>query len=141
MTLHVRIECPPVPGAIEALAEGLTRLNVALIEHAAERGVEAPYLYDTNVRYRREPRGNEWWQTADDILGIISKGSGDCEDLSAYHSAWLRVFEGEMARVKIIRTPRGSFHAVVEREDGTIDDPSRVLVEKEIEQKERQRRR
>lgn len=140
MTLHVRIECPPIPGAIEALAEGLVRLNVALMEHAAERGVEAPYLYDTDVRYRREKRGEEWWETADDILGVIKKGSGDCEDLAAYHAAWLRAFDGELARVKIIRTARGTFHAVVEREDGSIDDPSRVQVENEMAQKKGRKR-
>jgi hypothetical protein len=135
MTLHVRIECPPIPGAIEALAEGLVRLNVALMEHAAERGVEAPYLYDTDIRYRREPRGQEWWETADDIIGMVKKQSGDCEDLAAYHAAWLRAFAGELARVKIIRTARGTFHAVVEREDGSLDDPSRHQVEREEDQK------
>lgn len=133
MSLHVRIECPPIRGAIEALAEGLVRLNVALMEHALERGVEAPYLYDTDVVYRREKPGEEWWENADDIIGIVKKKSGDCEDLAAYHAAWLRVFEGEMARVHIKRTARGTFHAVVLREDGTIDDPSRVLVEQEHE--------
>lgn len=140
MTLHVRIECPPIPGAIEALAEGLVRLNVALMEHAAERGVEAPYLYDTDVRYRREPAHQEWWETADDIIGVINKRSGDCEDLAAYHAAWLRAFEGELARVKIIRTDRGTFHAVVEREDGSIDDPSRTMVEQEQAQKRKRQR-
>lgn len=139
MTLHVRIECPPIPGAIEALAEGLVRLNVALMEHALDNGIEMPYLYDTDITYRREKRGQEWWETADDIVGVVNKRSGDCEDLAAYHAAWLRVFEGEIARVAIKRTARGTFHAVVEREDGTIDDPSRVLVEQEMERKESKR--
>lgn len=135
MSLHVRIECPPLPEAIEALAEGLVRLNVALMRHADERGIQAPYLYDTNIRYRKERPGQEWWETSDDIIGLVNKRSGDCEDLSAYHAAWLRYFNGEMARVVIIRNPSGSFHAVVEREDGSIDDPSRVLVEKEAREK------
>lgn len=139
MALHVRIDVPPIPECIEALAEGLVRLNVALMEHASVRGVDAPYLYDTDVRYRREPSGQEWWENADDILGVITKNSGDCEDLAAYHAAWLRAFDGEVARVKIIRTRRGTFHAVVEREDGSIDDPSEHQVLRERAQQKAKR--
>ncbi len=136
MTLHVRIMCPPIPEAIEALCEGLVRLNVALMRHADERGVSLPPLYESGIVYRREPRGQEWWEHAEDIQGIATKRSGDCEDLAAFRAAELRYWDSEVARVVIQRTARGSFHAVVERGDGTIEDPSRILVEQERERKE-----
>lgn len=131
MALHVRINCPPIPEAIEALCEGLVRLNVALMRFADERGVSLPPLYESGIVYRREPRGQEWWESAEDVASLATKRSGDCEDLAAFRAAELRYWEGEMARVVILRTSRGSFHAVVEREDGTIEDPSRILVEQE----------
>jgi hypothetical protein len=131
MTLHVRIMCPPIPEAIEGVAEGLVRLNVALMRFADERGVSLPPLYESGIRYRREPRGREWWESAEDLLGVASKLSGDCEDLAAMRAAELRYWDGEPARVVIQRTARGTFHAVVERADGTIEDPSRILVEQE----------
>jgi hypothetical protein len=131
MALHVRINVPAFPSAIEAVAEGLVLLNMALMEYADERGVELPPLYETNVRYQREPRGREWWESAVDVLGVVADRSGDCEDLAAFRAAELRYYEGEdAARVRIVRTRRGSFHAVVERADGSIEDPSRVLVNK-----------
>jgi hypothetical protein len=131
MTLHVRIMCPPIPEAIEGVAEGLVRLNVALMRFADERGVVLPPLYESGIRYRREPKGREWWESAEDLLGVATNLSGDCEDLAAMRAAELRYWEGEPARVVIQRTSRGTFHAVVERADGTIEDPSRILVEQE----------
>lgn len=128
MPLHVRIDVPAFPEAIEAVAEGLVLLNCVLFDSARERGVEMPSLYDTHVTYRREPSGSEWWESARDVLGVARDGSGDCEDLSAYMAAWYRVFMDEEASVLVLRTSRGTFHAVVLHEDGTIEDPSRILV-------------
>jgi hypothetical protein len=126
--LHVRINVPPHPAALQAVAEGLVGLNAVLMRLADERGVAFPLLYESGARYRREPRGEEWWESATDILGVTAQGTGDCEDLAAYRAAELRYVFGEPARVAIKRTRRGSFHAVVERADGTIEDPSRVLL-------------
>jgi hypothetical protein len=136
--LHARINVPPVPAALEALAEGLVQLNVWFFEQAAEHGVEMPDLYDTDVVYRREPPGREWWENAVDVRGVVSNRSGDCEDLSGYVAAWLRVFEDDHASVRVVPTRAGKFHAIVEHEDGTLEDPSRVLVRME---RARQRRR
>src|SRR5687767_9168464 len=135
MALHVRISVPPIPEAIEAVAEGLVRLNVALMRYADERGVELPPLYESGIVYRREPRGREWWESAEDVAALSTQRSGDCEDLSAYRAAELRYWDGEMARVVIKRTTRGTFHAVVRRGDGTIEDPSKILVEQELDRK------
>lgn len=131
--LHVRINVPARPRALEALAEGLVRLNVWYITKAAERGVDLPALYDSGVVYRREPPGQEWWESAHDVLSFVTQRSGDCEDLAAYRAAELRYFEGVDAFVRVIRTKRGTFHAIVEYPDGTREDPSRELVNIERE--------
>lgn len=133
--LHVRIDVPPIPELLEALAEGLVLLNVAYMQYAADNGVELPDLYDeeTRVVYRREPVGREWWESAADILHVTKDRSGDCEDLAAYRAAELRFYYGVNARVIVEPTSHGSLHAIVEREDGGVEDPSRVVLGLESE--------
>lgn len=126
--IHVRVNVPPIPEALEAVAEGLVLLDEFYLAHADERGIELPPLYQSGIVYRREPRGREWWESAADLLGIVADRSGDCEDLAAFRAAELRYFDGEDAIVRVVRTARGTFHAVVERGDGEIEDPSRILV-------------
>lgn len=111
-------DIPPSPEVLEAFLEGMTALNTAII-----RTENLPSVYDV-ARYQREARGHEeWWHA-----GIVKrKGIGDCEDLAAYRAAELRVFEGEPARVAVIRTGRRTLHAVVERADGSIEDVARAL--------------
>jgi hypothetical protein len=126
--LHVRVDVPPHIGAIEAMAEGLVRLNEWYMEQGLDNGLELPSLYETNVVYRREPPGQEWWESAQDVLSLTTHKSGDCEDLAAYMAAWYRVMEGEDVRVKVIRTKRKTYHAIIEFADGEEEDPSRILV-------------
>lgn len=128
MALHVRIDLPPVPQLIEAAAEGLVQTNVALFAMAHARGVDLPPLYNSGIVYRPEPPGREWWETAHDLLDVVPDRSGDCEDLAAYRAAELRFFDGEPASVAIVTTPRGSFHAIVQRADGSFEDPSRLVL-------------
>ena len=125
--LRVVTLVPATVDALEAYVEGLVRLNQWQFAAAEGGDVGVPALYESGVVYRRE-RGSENWQSAAEL---IQSGSGDCEDLAAYRAAELREFEDDWARVAIIRTPRGSFHAVVEHEDGTIEDPSAILVHSE----------
>lgn len=130
--LHVRVNVPPLPGAIEAMAEGLVLLNVWYFEVGIANGVELPPLYDSGIVYRREPAGREWWESAGDVRSMASSRSGDCEDLAAYRAAELRVFDGdEDAYVMVIRNRRGNFHAIVCHGDGTLEDPSRILYNQE----------
>jgi len=134
VAIHVRIQVPPIPEAIEALAEGLVRLNVVLMAFADQRGVELPPLYESGIRYVREVKGEEWWENAIDVIGVVADRTGDCEDLASYRAAELRYFDGELARVRVKRTRRG-FHAVVERGDGTFEDPSRIALKLEKQRK------
>lgn len=106
-------------GALGVL-QGLSELQLS---RAAMAG-PVPSLYGAGVRYQREPLGREWWQTAHDNF---SEGEGDCEDLASHRAAELNVFHGEPARTIAVRTGARSFHAVVERADGSIEDPSLAL--------------
>lgn len=133
MTLHVRVEAPPDPEALEALAEGLVRLNQYYLKRWLSAGVDVPWLYESGAVYRRETPGEEWWETASDVLGIASHLEGDCEDMANFRTAELRVRLGENARTRVVPTKRGSFHAIVQRGDGSMEDPSRILIALERE--------
>lgn len=118
--MAVRIDTRVIPRAhyLSALVSGLVAVDRELIAD-----LSLPSLYTTKVVYRREGRGFERWQTADEV---IRSGSGDCEDLASYRAAELQL-AGEDAEAIVYRTMRRTFHVVVRREDGSIDDPSRVL--------------
>ena len=81
-----------------------------------------PPLYAAGVRYsNRDPE--ERWQTPSETH---ARRAGDCEDLASWRCAELRN-AGERCRVTVRRSRPGVLHAVVEREDGRIEDPSRRL--------------
>lgn len=83
-----------------------------------------PPLYQSGVRYQREPRGRERWQTVEETRRV---GHGDCEDLVIARVAELREAGEAGAAPHVYRTARSTWHTVVRRADGTIEDPSRVL--------------
>lgn len=116
------IPSPLTAASLTGALEGLTAQNVAwLREHPS-----APPLYESGVRYRREPRGVEEWRTLPELL---ASGYGDCEDLATARAAELNV-TGEDPDAFAFARPtrkRGLWHIVVARGDGTIEDPSRVL--------------
>lgn len=115
--LQALITVPRDPDAIEHVLEGLVALNAYLISRH-----NLPPLYETGVRYEREPV--EYWRHAQIVL---AEGWGDCEDLAAYRAAELRVYSGEPARIGIIRTGPRTLHAIVLRANGDTEDPSRKL--------------
>lgn len=124
MPLLVTMRVPATIGAIECAVEGLTALNYKAMHTAQLGGGGFPPLYSSGILYRREPHGTEFWQNAIDLL---RSREGDCEDLAAYRAAELRSI-GELASVGVIQNPSGSYHAVVRRQDGSIEDPSRILL-------------
>jgi hypothetical protein len=83
-------------------------------------------LYEAGIRYRRE-RNRERWKTSDELY---ADGFGDCEDLAITRVAELAE-DGIGARVVIVPTRPGRYHAIVEYEDGTQEDPSRILMDAE----------
>lgn len=106
---------------------GLQRLLRSLweLDVDAVRTGRMPRIYESGVRYRREPRHvREEWLT---VPAVVSRGYGDCEDLACWRAAELSVSgEDPLARPCLRRTASG-WHVVVRRGDGSIEDPSRVL--------------
>lgn len=112
----------PLP-ALGAAVEGLCAVNAAILDHLDG----LPRLYETDIRYRRP--GKLAWHTIADLYDL---GWGDCKDLVAARCAELRVYDAEPALPLVYETRRrGRWHAVVQRADGTIEDPSRILIARE----------
>jgi hypothetical protein len=116
--LVVSVKVPPHPLVLQALLEGLAAASYVQLRRYA-----LPRLYESGVYYQREPKGRERWQTA---VETYRRGAGDCEDLTAWRVAELR-FDGEPARGIVIPTGPRRYHAIVERADGSLEDPSRRL--------------
>jgi len=106
-------------GLTGALA-GLTAYNAAWLRAHPS----APSLYAAGVRYARERRGEERWQTLPELLRAKR---GDCEDLACARAAELQVDGDEWAEARARKVRQGLWHITVRRGDGTSEDPSRVL--------------
>lgn len=115
--MRVTLNLPNDPEVIEAALTGLVAVNVVLIEKYG-----LPSLFETGARYVRE-RGSEIWQPASEV---VRKRRADCEDLAAYAAAD-DILSGIPSRVRTLRGGRRMLHAVVERPDGSILDPSAML--------------
>jgi hypothetical protein len=117
--MRVTVEVPAEPETLEALLEGLVRVNLRLLDRSA-----LPPLYQSGARYRRERKGSEDWKTCE---RVYSSRSGDCEDLAAWRVAELR-HAGEVDAVAIV-VPGGPriWHVQVMRANGSVEDPSRIL--------------
>lgn len=107
--------------ALDAALEGLVQLGMLDLEEG--RAPLSPV--GSGVVYAREPRGSERWMPPSMVLG---RGQGDCEDLAGWYTAGLRVsgIDPE-ARAVAVRTSPRTWHAVVQRSDGTLEDPSAEL--------------
>lgn len=103
---------------IECLLEGLVRLDLSQLR----RGL-APPIYASKVRYKREARGREDWQSA---LHCVKAGGADCEDLAAWCAASYRLV-GLHARAIVKQVAPGLKHCLTLLPDGRIEDPSKRL--------------
>lgn len=124
------------PRILAALAQGFLRGVVAnnrlILKVAKSQGTPIPSLYESGVRYEREP----WTDREEfaDILTVLKRGWGDCDDLAAWRVAELQE-AGEKADVRIYWRPKAYFspqkpmmmHVQVRRGSGAIEDPSRFL--------------
>jgi transglutaminase-like putative cysteine protease len=104
-------------------AEVLAEIYLVVPNMRLIKAGRLPRLYSAGVRYAREPVGKERWQSAAELLRARR---GDCEDLSGYLAAEIRVYDGLPARVAIVPNTMGGYHAVVSI-NGRIEDPSRKL--------------
>lgn len=108
---------------LDAALESVTRANEGLIA----RGL--PLFEDAgpgkNFRWKPEPPGDEHFDLGSTVL---RRGWGDCDDLAPWHAASLRA-TGQDPNARAIVIPSasgvpGRWHAVVERANGAIEDPS-----------------
>jgi hypothetical protein len=126
------------PSAVMKLAraclEVLVASNRLAMRDARRRGKPIPKLYESGIRYQREPWGNV--EEFADAITLLKRKWGDCDDLVAYRVAELRE-AGEHAKIRLYRrkNKRGTntVHCQVRRAPsaqfpkGRIEDPSRFL--------------
>lgn len=107
---------------IEGMIEALTTLNMLyLSEHP-----DTPPLYQSGVRWAPEER-EEVWKDAPEVL---RDGAADCEDLTAFRLAELRLSGAEASPlVEWEEAGDGAinFHALIVHADGSREDPSERL--------------
>lgn len=112
------LNVPPSAATYSAALEGL----VGVDEEILRRNPELPPVYAAGIRYQQPP--HTVWRYPHDIL---RDGWGDCEGLSGWRCAELRVSGADPdASVLAYRSSPTRFHAVVARGDGWIEDPSIV---------------
>lgn len=111
------LKIPTGADTFQAALEGLVRVNQLLMVKTP-----IPPLYNGKVRYQRE--AEETWRTAQEVA---RSGFGDCEDLAAYRVAELRNKNIDPKASVGVRKSSCGFHAVVNRGDGTTEDPSAKL--------------
>lgn len=123
--MRIRLSLPDShlsPDALNAALEAVTRTNESLLESGqiptAAEGIAR------GVRWKPEPPGDEHFDLAPTVLG---RGWGDCDDLAPWHAASLRASGKDPgARAVVVRSGPKRWHAIVQRSDGSIDDPSKA---------------
>jgi hypothetical protein len=116
------IDLDTMGAAIDAALEASTIAQVPLIAAG-----KVPDIRDSinagKVKWKPEPPGQEHF---DDARTVLGRGWGDCDDLAAWHAAGLRATgEDPGARPFVYQSGPRRWHAVVQRSDGIVDDPSR----------------
>lgn len=107
---------PVLDGALEAV----TRLDEQLIKSGASP--TSQQLIESGARWKPEPPGEEHF---DHGALLASRGHGDCDDWAPLHAASLRVSGADPgARAVVRKSGEKRWHAIVQRSDGSIDDPS-----------------
>jgi hypothetical protein len=106
---------------LDAGLEAVTRLNEQMLAAGEIPTFERGLRY--GIRWRPEPKGDEHFDSADKVIG---RKWGDCDDLAPWHAASLRQSgEDPAAKAVVRRSGPKMWHAVVQRGDGSIDDPSK----------------
>lgn len=115
-----RVGIPSSAELYDAALEGFVRVNEVIMRR--NPGTFVP-VYQSGAKYALHP--HDYFRHCHDV---DREDWGDCEDLSTYRAAELRVSgEDPAARVVTYKTGRHQYHAVVMRGDGFIEDPSVIL--------------
>src|SRR5271166_235395 len=121
--MRIRIAVPEEhvdPSVIDAALEAVTRLDESMIRKG--QSMTSHDLVDAGAVWRPEPPGDEHF----DHGGTIeTRGWGDCDDWAPLHAATLRASgEDPGAVARVIPSGPSTYHAIVERSDGKLEDPS-----------------
>lgn len=121
--MRIRLAVPEAaiaPDVLNAALEAVTRTNERLLE--AGRIPTAAEGIERGIKWRPEPPGDEHFDVA---TTVMHRGHGDCDDLAPWHAASLRhTGEDPDAEAIVLKSGPKRWHAVVQRSDGSIDDPS-----------------
>lgn len=114
---EAHVDAPVLDAALEAT----TRLNESMLATK-----EIPTFQEGlhhGIKWKPEPPGQEHF---DHAKVVLARKWGDCDDLAPWQAASLRhTGEDPGARAIAQRSGPKRWHAVVQRSDGKIDDPSR----------------
>jgi hypothetical protein len=128
------IDDTTIPVALCLLLRAFTDWNVYTMRRARDRGVPAPPLYAAAraglVRYIEEDYTSTHPEDWLDWREVLRQGGGDCEDLAAYRAAELQL-QGEHAQAmfhrRVMSNGSTMIHIIVQRGNGRLEDPSRLL--------------
>lgn len=123
--MDVRIAVPDPAVSKPILDAGLemnTRVSEALMRDGSAPGFSEALR--RGVRWKPEPPGLERF---DNAQTVAHRGWGDCDDLAPMRAAELRVSgKDPEARAVAYKSGPGRWHAIVQRGDGRLEDPSRA---------------
>jgi hypothetical protein len=121
--MRIRIAVPEQfvdPTVIDAALEAVTRLDESMIRQG-----QAPTSHEAiaaGAIWRPENMGDEHFDHAGTIA---TRGWGDCDDWAPLHAATLRASgEDPGAVARVVPSGPSTYHAIVQRTDGAIEDPS-----------------
>jgi hypothetical protein len=121
--MRIKIAVPEAfvsPPVVDAALEAVTRLDEHLIRSGQSPTSHA--LVKRGAVWRPEDPGDEHF---DHGGTIAQRGWGDCDDWAPLHAATLRASgEDTGAVARVIPSGPSTYHAIVQRSDGSIDDPS-----------------
>lgn len=127
--MRLRLAVPPglnqdeTAAVLDAALEAVTRASEPLIARGKVPSFSSA-LRAKRVRWAPEPPGDEHFDIPQTVL---RRGHGDCDDLAPWRAAELRASGADPEAQAIVRpSGPGRWHAVVERSDGRIEDPSRA---------------
>lgn len=123
--MRIRIAVPDAhvtPGLLEAALEATTRANESMLENGEVNPI-SDAIKRGKVKWQPEPfRDGEHFDLQHDVQG---RGWGDCDDLAPAYAAELRATGTDPdARAVVRRSGPNRWHALVERGDGRLVDPS-----------------
>ena len=108
--------------ALDAALESVVRSNTPMIR-SGKVPTAASAIKSGKVEWRPEPPGDEHFDLPSTQL---KRGWGDCDDLAPWHAASLRASGADPgARAIVKKSGPQRWHAIVQRSDGSIEDPSK----------------